>query len=283
MPIFTLQDRCLFWNYTKQTAQYLSSTIYKFQLQVWNIGQSKHLLGTPGSAEVEVPVNAPPAVGTCASTPTSGMALSQVFRMHCTGWEDDKKDFPLLYSFYRVLEDGAMVQIGLPQGSNELSTVLGPTENPSGKVWIEGRVADRFGISFSKTPLVCFAELCLAVFINIDEHCIIITCGRCWCRYGAFNTFRFQITLTPGPCDAATTGSLVSKFGEQVAKGGNYLAAASNAVAAMGCAKSFATKAPTTAPTKAPTKAPTLSGAAAGATTTTTTLTHTQGKHTHSR
>ena len=129
-----------------------------FQLQVWNKGESASLVATPGAAEVQVEVNAPPAVGTCASDPAVGRALSQDFRVFCTGWEDDARDFPLSYSFSRVLGDGAMVQIGSPQGSNELVTVLGPAEDPSGLIWIEGRVADRS--VFLSRKYSCYVLFC---------------------------------------------------------------------------------------------------------------------------
>ena len=93
----------------------LPRTLYVFKLEAWPKGQSSLVGAVPGSAEVDVPVNSPPSSGTCGSEPSSGVALSTLFRFYCQGWEDEPEDIPLSYVFYRVLSDGTLSQLSLPQ------------------------------------------------------------------------------------------------------------------------------------------------------------------------
>ena len=93
----------------------LPRTLYTFKLEVWPKGQSSLAGAVPGSVEVDVPVNSPPSSGTCGSEPSTGVALTTLFRFYCEGWEDEPEDLPLVYVFYRVLSDGTLSQLSLPQ------------------------------------------------------------------------------------------------------------------------------------------------------------------------
>ena len=54
--------------------------------------------GQFGFAEIELVVNSAPTLGTCSSTPSTGVAVNTSFRLECSGWVDD--DVPLQYMFW---------------------------------------------------------------------------------------------------------------------------------------------------------------------------------------
>jgi len=108
-----------------------------------------------GTATYSISINSVPALGQCYASPDSGIALSTVFRLGCTNWEDDNT--PLSFSFYArrgAAGDGGQLATGFAPLSSArhmsyYDTILpaAPTSNSSfnGSMDILGEIADAFG------------------------------------------------------------------------------------------------------------------------------------------
>eukprot|EP00466_Bigelowiella_natans_P010007 jgi/Bigna1/80040/fgenesh1_pg.67_\ len=74
----------------------LPNTMYTFVLfAISSTSQS-----ADGKASITIKTNAPPRLGICSATPSSGLALDTLFHFECSGWEDE--DIPLRYRYEQV-------------------------------------------------------------------------------------------------------------------------------------------------------------------------------------
>lgn len=116
---------------------FVYDTRYTFHVNVEN-GAHK------GSASYPVNLNRPPSKGTCTVSPSSGMALLDVFRITCNGFTDP--NIPLTFL---VLQEDEKRTI-LSDVLNTFTLILKSKDGGTTKLWI--RAYDKFG-AYEKTSV----------------------------------------------------------------------------------------------------------------------------------
>eukprot|EP00466_Bigelowiella_natans_P014165 jgi/Bigna1/143875/aug1.82_g18583 len=139
---------------------FIPGSSYVFSVTATAMGSGVGAGGLRGMSTMTLTLNSPPRLGTCSCTPSTGMVVSTVFKLNCSGWMDAENDFPLQYLFQLVASNGSesattttnVLDLSSLQLSNELYTVLPPplsTEgsNANGLITLRTLVSDSLGSS----------------------------------------------------------------------------------------------------------------------------------------
>lgn len=79
----------------------------------------------PSYSDITIEMNAPPSGGSMTLDRTTGVALSDVFTMSASNWDDDAEDLPLTYEFtYKVMASQPALTLQSRTSSNRVSTTL---------------------------------------------------------------------------------------------------------------------------------------------------------------
>jgi len=105
--------------------------------------KTNSLLGLTGSSEVSFIVNTPPSLGSCGVSPSSGVALVDMFVMTCALWEDE--DLPLRYKFQYKLNTQAFQDLCSVQSVSSYSTLLPLPPSGQDILQIQAIISDTFG------------------------------------------------------------------------------------------------------------------------------------------